>query len=126
MECGTDELGSLDNNSYMFVLNLPLTYFPAVDGLPFLHKQLEGIEILEFSALDDNLLLFAELTDIEHNESAQVAHLHFSQLQLTLLVFVGEERLVAWMNQLDMCHSREYLADKRSDVGFAPQEERFF
>jgi hypothetical protein len=25
-----------------------------------------------------------------------------------------------------MCHSREYLADKRSDVGFAPQEERFF
>ena len=110
----------------MLVFNLPLSDFPAVDGLPFLHEQLESIEILKFSALDDNLLLFAELTDIEYNESAQVAHLHFSQLQLSFLVFIGEERLVAWMDQLDMCHSREYLADKWSDVGLASQEERFF
>jgi hypothetical protein len=95
----------------MFVFNLPLPYFPAVDGLSLFHEQFQSVEILELSALDDHLLLLAELANVQHNKSAQVTHLHLGQLQLSLLIFVGEEGFVARMNQLYVCYSREYFSN---------------
>ena len=71
-----DELGCLDYDASVQMIIMRLPYLPPIDSLTLLHKHFQSTQIRQGSSLHNNLLLFAEIAEINHHKSGQNTHLH--------------------------------------------------
>lgn len=62
----------------MDMINKRLSILPSINGLAFLHKHLQGLQVINLGLINFNFLLLTELTEVDDHEGLGHVHLHWS------------------------------------------------